>query len=159
MNFNQAGCYEGILRSTSVCAQAWQRVMNRGVCRYTSQRQTLYHAIPDSKVHGANMGPTWGRQDPGGPHVVPMNLAIWDVLQEYWESFFINFDLTKRIVNEIDVIIDISAWTSQNIWLDLIRQAVNQGPFSIYGWIRFQLMREDITYVTSSLIGWDLAQP
>ena len=24
---------------------------------------------PDSKVHGANMGPIWGRQDPGGPHV------------------------------------------------------------------------------------------
>ena len=23
------------------------------------------------------MGPTWGRQDPGGPHVGPMNLAIW----------------------------------------------------------------------------------
>ena len=23
--------------------------------------------IPDSKVHGANMGPIWGRQDPGGP--------------------------------------------------------------------------------------------
>ena len=23
---------------------------------------------PDSKVHGANMGPIWGRQDPGGPH-------------------------------------------------------------------------------------------
>ena len=34
--------------------------------------------IPDSKVHGANMGPIWGRQDPGGPHVVPMNLVIWD---------------------------------------------------------------------------------
>ena len=32
---------------------------------------------PDSKVHGANMEPTWGRQDPGGPHVGPMNLAIW----------------------------------------------------------------------------------
>ena len=31
---------------------------------------------PDSKVYGANMGPTWGRQDPGGPHVGPMNLAI-----------------------------------------------------------------------------------
>ena len=37
-------------------------------------------AIPDSKVHGANIGPIWGRQDPGGPHVGPMNLAIWDVL-------------------------------------------------------------------------------
>ena len=23
------------------------------------------------------MGPTWGRQDPGGPHVGPMNPAIW----------------------------------------------------------------------------------
>ena len=34
--------------------------------------------IPDSKVHGANMGPIWGRQDPGGFHVGPMNLAIWD---------------------------------------------------------------------------------
>ena len=32
---------------------------------------------PDSKVHRANMGPTWGRQDPGGPHVGPMNFAIW----------------------------------------------------------------------------------
>ena len=30
----------------------------------------------DNKVHGANMGSTWGRQDPGGPHVGPMNLAI-----------------------------------------------------------------------------------
>ena len=34
---------------------------------------------PDSKVHGANMGPIWGRQGPGGPHVGPMNLAIWIV--------------------------------------------------------------------------------
>ena len=34
-----------------------------------------YH--PDNKVHGANMGPIWGRQDPGGPHVGPMNFAIW----------------------------------------------------------------------------------
>ena len=32
---------------------------------------------PDSENHGANMGPIWGRQDPGGPHVGPMNFAIW----------------------------------------------------------------------------------
>ena len=31
----------------------------------------------DNKVHGTNMGPIWGRQDPGGPHVGPMNFAIW----------------------------------------------------------------------------------
>ena len=34
-------------------------------------------ATPDSKVHQANMGLIWGRQDPGGSHVGPMNLAIW----------------------------------------------------------------------------------
>ena len=34
---------------------------------------------PDSKVHGANMGPTWVLLAPDGPHVVPMNLPIRDV--------------------------------------------------------------------------------
>ena len=34
---------------------------------------------PDSKVHGANMGLIWGRQDPGGPHVGPVNIASWVV--------------------------------------------------------------------------------
>ena len=34
----------------------------------------------DSKVHGANMGPIWGRQDPGGLHVDPMNFVIWGSL-------------------------------------------------------------------------------
>ena len=33
--------------------------------------------ISDNRVHGANMGPIWGRHGPGGPHVGPMNLAIW----------------------------------------------------------------------------------
>ena len=37
------------------------------------------HDTPDSKVHGANVGPTWGRQDPDGPHVGPMNFAISDM--------------------------------------------------------------------------------
>ena len=32
--------------------------------------------LPDSKVHGANMGPTWVLLAPDGPHVAPMNLAI-----------------------------------------------------------------------------------
>ena len=34
-------------------------------------------SVPDNKVHGAYMGPTWGRQDPGGPHVGHTNIAIW----------------------------------------------------------------------------------
>ena len=35
--------------------------------------------IPDSKVPGANMVPTWVLSAPDGPHVGPMNLAIRDV--------------------------------------------------------------------------------
>ena len=34
--------------------------------------------VPDSKVHGANMAPTWVLSAPDGPHVGPMNLAIMD---------------------------------------------------------------------------------
>ena len=36
---------------------------------------------PDSKAHGANMGPIWGWQDPCGHHVGPMNFAIWEALE------------------------------------------------------------------------------
>ena len=35
------------------------------------------YEYPDNKIHGTNMGPTWGRQDPGGPHFGHINLAIW----------------------------------------------------------------------------------
>ena len=37
------------------------------------------NTLPDTKVHGVNMEPIWGRQDPGGPHVGPMNFTIWAV--------------------------------------------------------------------------------
>ena len=43
--------------------------------------QTFYallcFAVPDSKVHEANMGPTWVLSAPDGPHVGPRNFAIW----------------------------------------------------------------------------------
>ena len=32
--------------------------------------------FPDSKVHGAKMGPIWHRQDPGGPHVAPKKTLL-----------------------------------------------------------------------------------
>ena len=41
-------------------------------CRLNKQGSS-----PESKIHGANVGPTWGRQAPGGPHVGHMTLAIW----------------------------------------------------------------------------------
>ena len=35
--------------------------------------------IPNSKVYSANIGPIWGRQDPGGTHAGSINFAIGDV--------------------------------------------------------------------------------
>ena len=40
------------------------------------QRYAAENLVPDSKVHGANMGPTWVLSVPNGPHVGPMNLAF-----------------------------------------------------------------------------------
>ena len=37
---------------------------------------TVWYAVPDSKIHGVTMGPTWVLSAPVGPHVGPMNLAI-----------------------------------------------------------------------------------
>ena len=44
----------------------------------TAQVLHKNHTYPDSKVNGANMGPIWGRQEPGGPHVGP-----WTLLSRY----------------------------------------------------------------------------
>ena len=71
----------------------------RVCCRL--QYEPFFHPIhntPDNKVHEAYMGSTWGRQDPCGPHVGPMNLAISDTKWRYTVSFvnvgymFANFE-------------------------------------------------------------------
>ena len=52
-----------------------------------SPDRSVFNA-PESKVHEANMGPICGRQDPGGPHVGPMNFAIWGIRAETrWTPF------------------------------------------------------------------------
>ena len=43
----------------------------------------------DSKVYGANIGPTWVLSAPDGPHVGPMNLVIRAVLVKQPSSMFV----------------------------------------------------------------------
>ena len=66
------------------------------IMRFEHPEATFYKMIcryPDSKVHGANVGPTWGRQDPGGPHVGPMNFANWVfvgfIYYRWWSSLWL----------------------------------------------------------------------
>ena len=53
----------------------WQS--HRIVMLFSLMVNYINSEFPDSKVHGANLGPTSGRQNPGGPYVGHMNLAIW----------------------------------------------------------------------------------
>ena len=54
------------------------------------------NSFPDSKVHGANMGPIKGRQDPGGPHVCLRNFAIWVGCDNLQASTWTNFTKTHH---------------------------------------------------------------
>ena len=59
----------------------------------------IYGFIPDNKVHEANMGPTWVRQDPGGTQVGPMNLAIRADLQMSCNNLTERYGARKVIIN------------------------------------------------------------
>ena len=49
----------------------------------TQSAAEVSHTMPASKVHGANMGPTWTLSSPSVPHAGPMNLAIRDAPLAY----------------------------------------------------------------------------
>ena len=53
-------------------------------------------SFPDSMIHGSNMGPIWGRQDPGGSHVGPMNFAIWVIVNLAGNYFLNESDWSSR---------------------------------------------------------------
>ena len=98
--------------------------------------------IPDSKVHGANMGPTCVLSAPDGPHVGPMNLAIKDFLLCSYHciiSVFCRFILlityyiiitgTQRCVQSTAVLIQIPTNPS-DIYLPV--SIVNDDVFSLW---------------------------
>ena len=61
---------------------------------------------PDSKIHGAYMGPTWGWHDPGGSHVGPMILAIWEHITKTVCTLYkvaIYWELSHKLLSEIPI--------------------------------------------------------
>ena len=57
-----------------------QKHSNERITQWGQSRAAIAWAIitPDSKIHGADLGPTWVLSAPDGPHVGPMSLAIRD---------------------------------------------------------------------------------
>ena len=65
-----------------------------------SNKGTKFKTYPDSKVHGANMGPTWVLSAPDGPHDGPMNLAIRVQIQcrfQNWMRLFYYIEIKAVI--------------------------------------------------------------
>ena len=91
---------------------------------------------PDSNVLGAYMGPTWGRQDPCGPHVGPMNLAIWG-------SLYPGFLKTR-----------ISDFSNEDNFVFLIMQVLTTCVFHVF-WTRCSALscfpHRDFTYSVPSI--------
>ena len=56
--------------------------------------------FPDSKNHGANVGLIWGGQDPGGPHVGPINFVIWvvDMWGTSYQNVMYQSSLRRRVI-------------------------------------------------------------
>ena len=72
------------------------------------------------------MGPTWGPQNPCGPHVRPMKLAIWDVLLNKKPKFplsWLNMHICAHAVSNI------LSWT---IWFSLQQIFCTQHRHSAY---------------------------
>ena len=87
-HIGKMGTWKHKAEYVGTCSWTVNKVTSRGVCTNRPWYPFIWIQNPDSKVHGVNMEPIWGRQDPGGPHVGPMNFAIWEA--------FIPFHLIDR---------------------------------------------------------------
>ena len=78
--YKETGQYKVIIKGSYYCVSSWGITIIQYVWPLSWHPPWKVQYTPDSKIHGANIGPNWGRQDPGEPHVGPMNFAIWDTI-------------------------------------------------------------------------------
>ena len=71
---------------------------------------------PDSKVYGANMGPTWVLSAPDGPHVGPMNLGIRELMwTELTPTQLDLYSLRKHRLIGINIPVINPKWSSDRL--------------------------------------------
>ena len=116
-----------------VGCQTWSEAVREDVtyatCSHTGK------TFPDSKVHGVNMRPIWGRQDPGVPHVGPINFVI---LVTQWN---ITIESMSALINDRlgDTII-IKTWVYFPIW----KHGCTLSPLFLYdGLVQRLLIRDN----------------
>ena len=95
----------------------WSRSIFQIVCNWLVVPH-YYPNYPDNKVHGANMGPIWGRQGPGGPHVGTRHFTVRVVsiappgtylreisIKIHWFNFHLQKVTFENIVCKISIIL------------------------------------------------------
>ena len=86
INRNISLCYlklKQFIQINFMMTPLWFGIGENMLTSLWSQIDVYYNscwAVPDSKVHEANMEPSWVLSAPDGPHVGPTNLAIRDTL-------------------------------------------------------------------------------
>ena len=110
----------------------------------------MYAKFPDSKVHGAYMGPIWGQQDPGGHHVGPLKFAIWDCFRAFRPTNAV-YGLQVGVVKAAIVIINTFLLETMKAFIlgsDEIYPNFNDFPslgFDIYSRARLSFIANTIT--------------
>ena len=84
------------------------------------------------------------------------NGALWDIRKMH--CGICEMGLFCHVLSWLKCLIQLDLFYMYSMILSFTLQWFTWAPFSIYGWAWSQPLREDVTYVTSSLIGWDLAQ-
>ena len=92
----------------------------------------MLDTISDSKVYVANMGPIWGEQDPDGPHVGPMNFAIWDYNKIYVYSHEFSYHTSNYLQWLSVVTISADTWNNNN-WQFILSLELD----NFFAWVRF----------------------
>ena len=114
-----------------------KKLSNRkSYCRWFQTSCRSCDVIPDNKVHGYNMGPTWVLSTPDGPHVGPMNLAIRDgnhTLSSRWKIPLFPFRHNWVRLHKY-----VTQWR-QGKHCQLLRQMVPELPFSCKKAVNFRL--------------------
>ena len=80
----------------------------------------FFSNYPDSKVHGAIMGPTWVLPAPDGPHAGPMNFAIRVTLNQMMvqvRKYHLGGSL-KAVLNSVDMTVTSSGCLAPNTAAD-----------------------------------------
>ena len=107
--------------------------------RETVVYKNCHGSVTESKVHGANMGPTWVMSTPDGHRIGPMNLAIRVSLNLELFIFGAQCLLSSncRFANSKHVSLNVIAfsWCVWLIWLDWMH--IDKGSFIFSLIVRF----------------------